>query len=83
MNLHTLTLNEIKDLQKERLAELISFAGTNKHLAFMLNKPLPTINGWCERGRISKDGAKEVEQHEKLGGKFKAEYLRPDISINS
>lgn len=82
MNLQNLTLEDIKTLQKQKLQELIECAGTLKHLAFMLDIPLPTLYGWVERGRVSKEAATKIEQHETLGQKFKAEELRPDILIN-
>lgn len=83
MNLHQLTLNEIKELQEQKLKELVEHAGTLKHLAFMLETPLPTVCGWVERGRISKSGARLVESHNSLGELFKAEELRPDLIINN
>lgn len=81
MDLRNFTLDEIKQLQKQKLAELIATAGNNQHLAYMLNISIHTINGWIERGRISKAGAKLVEEHGKLGEKFTALELRPDLQI--
>ena len=81
MDLRCLTLDEIKQLQTQKLNELIATAGSNRHLAYMLNISIHTVTSWVERGRISKEGAKAVEDHDKLGEKFTALDLRPDLKI--
>ena len=81
MHLRELTLADIQRIQKERLYLLLQEAGTVRHLAFMLDTPVGTVNGWIERGRISKVGARKVEQHPTLGIKFSAYDLRPDMQI--
>lgn len=73
------TLTELQKLQEERLKELIKVAGNAGHLSRMINTPFSTVQGWVNRGRISKQGAITVEEHPVLGEQFKAVYLRPDI----
>ena len=65
--------------RKEKLTELVSVAGSVTHLAKMLNTPYSTVQGWIDRERISKDGAKKVSEHPVLSETFKAEDLRPDL----
>ena len=81
MDLRSLTKNEIYIMQKQKLEKLVEHAGGVKHLAFMLNIVTPTVNSWIDRGRISKAGAKLVEDHPSLGEYFKAIDLRPDLII--
>ncbi len=71
---------ELETAQKVRLTELVKFAGGITFLSKMLNVPLPTVKGWINRGRISKDGAKLVKKNESLNKKFTSEYLRPDLT---
>lgn len=71
---------ELETAQKERLTELVEFAGGITFLSKMLNVPLPTVKGWIARERISKEGAKLVKKNESLNKKFTAEYLRPDLT---
>lgn len=81
MNLKNMTIQDISRLQSKKLLELIEFAGSRVHLAFMLSISSHTVDSWVERGRISKNGAREVESHQALGVKFKASDLRPDLLI--
>lgn len=74
-----LTLEELIKVQKERLDELVETVGGVNHLAKMLNLHYTTVKGWVERGRISKTGAKLVEDHMSLGEYYKAINLRPDL----
>ena len=74
-----LTLKELETVQKEQLSKLLDDAGGINHLAKMLNQHYMTVKGWDERGRISKDGAKLVEDHPSLGEYHKAKDLRPDL----
>ena len=71
---------ELEIAQKVRLTELIEFASGYPFLAKMLNVHVSTVQGWILRGRISKAGAKLVEKNNSLNKKFKAEYLRPDLT---
>lgn len=74
------TLKKIKQMQKDRLSELVSVAGNASHLARMLDKPNSTIQGWILRGRVSKSGVEEIEAHPAFSEKFNMAYLRPDIN---
>ena len=73
------TKKELKELHATRLKELISYTGSYYHLASMLGVPNTTAQGWAERGRISKVGAKLVGERPTLNHKFSAEYLRPEL----
>lgn len=81
MNPRHLTKNELAEVQKTKLEELVEHAGGANHLAFMLNLPVPTTQSYVARGRISKEGAILVEEHPTLGEYFKAKDLRPDINV--
>lgn len=72
-------LEQVQDQQKQRLDELIQHVGTVAYLALILELPYTTVKSWEDRGRISKDGAKAVEEHEEIHFKFTVKYLRPDI----
>lgn len=74
-----LTLEELNKVQKEALDKLVSDVGGVNHLSKMLNVHYTTIKGWIDRGRISKEGARAVEAHPRLGRSFKAIDLRPDL----
>jgi len=74
-----MTLKELIAAQKKAFNELIKKAGTVSHLAKMIDVPLSTAQGWAYRGRISKEGAKKVEQHPLLKGEFTAVDLRPEL----
>lgn len=73
------TLDQLKALRKAALEELIEFAGGRSHLAKMLDRPLPTINSWVDRGMISKGGAEDVGKHPALAKDFPMSRLRPDL----
>lgn len=74
-----LTKEELEKKQREELEKLITFCTTYTHLARMLGVNVSTVRGWVDRGRISKKGAKQVEQNERLKCDFKAKQLRPDL----
>lgn len=74
-----MTLKELITSQKKAFSELIKKAGSVSHLAKMIDVPLSTAQGWAYRGRISKEGAKKVEQHPLLKDEFKAVDLRPEL----
>jgi len=73
------TKEELDKLLKERLDELLAFAGGYVHLAKMLSVPSSTTQGWVNRGRISKAGANKVSENDRLKDSFTAKYLRPDL----
>ncbi len=73
------TKSELDKIKKERLNELIKFAGHPAHLAKMLNVTPASISYWIRRGYISVKYAKLVEKHPTLGEKFAAMYLLPDF----
>jgi len=73
------TKRQLQSKQKRELGYLLSQAGTAAHLARMLNVSSMCVQGWINRGRISKAGAKLVESHVELGKYHKAKDLRPDL----
>ena len=73
------TKDELENLMKVRLEELLKLVGGYVHLAKMIEVSSSTTQGWVSRGRISKSGAKLVGSNTRLFGAFKAEYLRPDL----
>ena len=76
-----LTLEQLEQVQSERLSHLVTLAGNDKHLAKMLGVPVVTARGWIGRGRISRRGAELVEQHPVLSEHYGAQDLRPDLSF--
>ena len=74
-----LKLEELLQVEKEQLERLVDDVGGISHLSKMLNVHYTTVQGWVERGRISKKGAKMVEDHMSLGEHYKAIELRPDL----
>jgi hypothetical protein len=70
-----------KDVAQKRLLELLASCGPRwgqcEQLAVKLGVPSGTIRKWKSRGYASMEGALLAE--EKIGGKFKAGYLRPDV----
>tara|TARA_R110000822_G_scaffold84867_3_gene199059 strand:- start:34830 stop:35066 length:237 start_codon:yes stop_codon:yes gene_type:complete len=74
------TLHELEALHEQRLEALLDYVGGYMHLARMLNIPATTVKSWKDRGRISKVGAKKVEENKRLRNTiFVAEYLRPEM----
>ncbi len=73
------TKDQLEEVLKSRLDELIEFAGSYVYLARMLNISSSTTQGWMNRGQISKKGALLVEKHKDLASKFSPKYLRPDM----
>ena len=74
-----LTKAELELHTAAELEDLIAYAGSVSHLARMLDYNYMTVKSWEEAGRISKEGARLVEAHKKLGKKFTAIELRPDL----
>ena len=77
-----LTRSQIDKLNKERVEELVKFAGGKTHLARMLGVTLQCVCAWFKRGKISKKAANLVEKNSALNKKFNAEYLRSDLTSN-
>jgi hypothetical protein len=77
------TKSQLKEIQYQALLDLIDYAGGTHHLAFMLGKPIPTINSWAKRKMISKEGAAEVASHPTLGKEFPLERTRPEIAVKN
>lgn len=73
-------LTQIRIEQEAALKELVSYAGSNVHLARMLQVPVSTVNSWVSRGRISKDGAERVQLNNYFKGKFPVSKLRPETN---
>ena len=76
MLLHT--KDELEQLHKDRLQELVDYAGSWYHLGHMLGINPGAVQSWVRKGKISKKGAQIVEAHPRLGEMFKAEELRLD-----
>lgn len=76
-----LTLDQLEQVQSEKLNGLVTIAGNDKHLAKMLSVPVATARGWIGRGRISRKGAVLVENHPVLGESYTAADLRPDLDF--
>lgn len=74
-----MTKEQLETTQENMFSELLIHAGGITHLAKMLDTPVSTVQGWDDRGRISKKGAHLVEDHVTLGKRFKAKTLRPDL----
>ena len=77
MILHT--KSQLSSLEKERLAQLIEFAGGAAHLGAMLDLSPQTVQGWTTRGRISMAAAKLVAVHPAFAEKFPLHYMRPEL----
>ena len=73
------TLDDLKKMQQQALDDLVAYVGGPTHLAKMLDRPLPTINGWIKRGRISKAGANDVQNHPTLRRRFPISNFRPEL----
>ena len=71
------SIEQIKKQQSSQLLKLIEWVGSKAKLGRECNASKQTVNGWCKRGRISKEAAMIV--HTKSDGLFKREDLRPDI----
>jgi len=68
---------ELRQAQLSALNALIKEAGYPSYLAKMLDIPVSTVHNWCRRGRISRAGARLVEESNQLP--FTAKQLRPDL----
>lgn len=72
-------LQELHQLQRTQLQNLIDYAGSQAHLARMLNVNPSIVKSWVRRGRISKKGATDVANHPTLKEKFTLQQLRPEL----
>ena len=72
-----ITAREIKKQQAKQLAKLLAHVGSQALLAHWLGIAPQVVSNWVNRGRISKNAAKEIETITK--GIFRKEYLRPDV----
>lgn len=72
---------KFKDTVAKRTRELFDSSGIVygqcAQLALKLDMEACTVRQWKSRGYVTVEGAKLVE--EKIGGKFTAHYLRPDV----
>jgi DNA-binding transcriptional regulator YdaS (Cro superfamily) len=74
-----MTLKEIwAAQQREELARLLEWAGSQTTLATYLGVAPQVVSNWVGRGRISASEAIRVE--ELTGGRFKKRRLRPDVN---
>lgn len=73
------TKDQLKEVHRQAVLDLVKFAGGRVHLARMLQKPLPTINSWIDRGVISKQGAELVCKNNALKNEFPMSRLRPEL----
>ena len=74
------TKQELESLHKERLEELIKYAGGPSHTSKMIKVSTSTVQGWLSRGRISIEGVDKVQRNKKLKDKFTLSYLRPELT---
>ena len=79
----TVTLAQMKVVEKEAMVRLVKDAGSIPHLAKMLNVHVMSVHGWVTRGRISKGGARLVAAHPAFCNSYTATDLRPDIEYVS
>ena len=71
---------QLREIHRSGIDALLNLAGSANHLSKMLDINVMTVKGWVARGRISKEGARSVEQHPTLGKSLKAVTLRPDLN---
>lgn len=74
------TKAELDKLQKKSLDSLIKYAGGVSHLSKMIPFPITTIQGWVNRGRISKKAAVTISTLSSFSENFPIWSLRPDIT---
>lgn len=72
-----LSMEQIRQQQKDQLSKLLEWVGSQKRLADELGESKQTVHNWIKRGRISATAAILVE--EKTAGLFKKSDLRPDV----
>lgn len=73
------TKEQLKEVHRKAVLDLVEFSGGRAHLARMLNRPLSTINSWIDRGMISKQGAIAVSENSALNKEFPISRLRPEL----
>ena len=71
------SIKEVKKQQKDKLNELIRWAGTQTRLAHNLGVSPQVVSAWVKRGRISATCAADVDKL--TAGLFKKQDLRPDV----
>lgn len=72
-----MTKDEVESIRRERLLELIEYAGGMPHLALMINEDVHKIQSWRRKGHITPKGVVSVENNPKLrDAGFTTEYLR-------
>ena len=71
--------SRIVEHNKKAIDGLLDTVGGVVELAAILNVGYTTVKSWKDRGRISKDGAKQVSEHLMLGPYYSAEELRLDL----
>ena len=69
---------QIKEMEKKKLAELIDYVGGQSSLARFVGVSRQSVNEWVNRGRISATAAIDVERL--TNGAFKKEDLRPAVT---
>lgn len=70
--------NQIAEMEKKSLDELISYLGGPVRLAEFLSVTRQVVYYWQKRGRISASAAIKVEWL--TGGRFKKSDLRPAVT---
>lgn len=75
----TMTLEQLRKEHKAALQQLIDHAGSQVHLAKMLQVEVEVVKSWVRRERISKNGAIKVTEHQTLKEKFTLQQLRPEL----
>ena len=72
--------SNIIEHNKKAIGDLLDTVGGVVELANILNVGYTTVKSWKDRGRISKDGAKQVSENGMLGPHYSAEELRLDLA---
>lgn len=73
------TYEQLQEMKRQALYDLIEYAGTKAHLAKMLGVNSQIVHNWIQQGAISKNGVKLVQKNKTLSTKFPKERLRPEL----